>query len=86
MSRMLRVAVVVSHPIQHFCPRYLSWAKLPNVDLKVFFASDYGLSTYGDAGFDRDVKWDLRARFSTRVPARREGKPRDKPDRCAGRR
>jgi glycosyltransferase involved in cell wall biosynthesis len=60
---MSRVAVVVSHPIQHFCPQYTSWAKLPNVDLKVFFASDYGLSTYGDAGFDRDVKWDLHLDF-----------------------
>jgi glycosyltransferase involved in cell wall biosynthesis len=28
------------------------------VDLKVFFASDHGLSEYADAGFDREVKWD----------------------------
>jgi len=58
MSRTFRVAAVVSHPIQHFCPQYSSWAKLPHVDLKVFFASDHGVSAYADAGFGRDVKWD----------------------------
>ena len=58
MSRTFRVAVVASHTIQHFCPQYTSWAKLPGVDLKVFFASDQGLSAYADAGFGREVKWE----------------------------
>jgi glycosyltransferase involved in cell wall biosynthesis len=58
MSRTFRVAVVVSHPIQHLCPQYGSWARLPHVDLKVFFASDHGLSAYEDPGFGRDVRWD----------------------------
>jgi glycosyltransferase involved in cell wall biosynthesis len=65
MGRTLRVAVVVSHPIQHFCPQYTSWAKLANVDLKVFFASDHGVSAYEDAGFGRVVQWNgLRLEFS----------------------
>jgi glycosyltransferase involved in cell wall biosynthesis len=58
MKRPVRVAVVVSHPIQHFCPQYTSWARLPDVDLKVFFASDHGLTAYADAGFQREVTWD----------------------------
>jgi glycosyltransferase involved in cell wall biosynthesis len=58
MSRTFRVAVVVSHPVQHFCPQYASWAKLPDVDLKIFFASDHGLSAYEDEGFGRVVTWD----------------------------
>jgi hypothetical protein len=57
MRRPFRVAVVVSHPIQHFCPQYTSWAKLPAVDLRVFFASDQGLSAYEDEGFGRVVQW-----------------------------
>lgn len=57
MGRTFRVAVVVSHPIQHFCPQYESWAQLPNVDLKVFFASDQGMSAYEDEGFGRVVQW-----------------------------
>jgi glycosyltransferase involved in cell wall biosynthesis len=58
MSRSVRVAVVASHPIQHFCPQYTSWAALANVDLKVFFASDHGVSAYEDKGFGRVVQWD----------------------------
>jgi len=57
VRRPFRVAVVASHPIQHFCPQYTSWAKLPAVDLKVFFASDRGLSAYEDEGFGRVVQW-----------------------------
>jgi len=58
MNAAVRVAVVISHPIQHFCPQYESWAKLPQVDLKVFFASDKGLAAYEDKGFDRVLAWD----------------------------
>jgi glycosyltransferase involved in cell wall biosynthesis len=57
MSRTFRVAAVISHAVQHFCPQYTSWAKLPNVDLRVFLASDHGLLAYADQGFGRDVKW-----------------------------
>jgi glycosyltransferase involved in cell wall biosynthesis len=58
MSRTFRVVVVASHAIQHFCPQYTSWAKLPHVDLHVLLASDHGLSAYADRGFGRDVKWE----------------------------
>ena len=58
MNRTVRVATVVSHAVQHFCPQYTSWAKLPTVDLRVFLASDQGLSAYVDEGFGREVKWD----------------------------
>ena len=53
-----RVAVVVSHPIQHFVPQYSSWARLVGVDIKVFFASRQGLDAYEDKGFGRVVNWD----------------------------
>lgn len=52
-----RLAVVLSHPIQHFCPQYASWAKLPDLDLCVFFASSAGLNSYHDPNFGTDVKW-----------------------------
>lgn len=58
MNRVFRLAVVISHPIQHFCPQYTSWAALPNLELKVFFASNHGLVAYEDKGFGRVVKWD----------------------------
>ena len=57
-NRVFRLAVVISHPIQHFCPQYTSWAALPNVNLKVFFASTHGLAAYEDKNFGRVVKWE----------------------------
>jgi glycosyltransferase involved in cell wall biosynthesis len=50
--------VVLSNPIQHFCPQYTSWAALPGVDLKVFFASNHGLVPFDNKDFGREVKWD----------------------------
>ena len=60
----LRLAVVVSHPIQHFCPQYSSWAKMDVAESRVFFASRHGLDAYADKNFARTVKWeDLRLDF-----------------------
>jgi glycosyltransferase involved in cell wall biosynthesis len=53
----MKIAIVVSHPIQHFCPMYASWAKNQNVELIVFFASNLGVQTYNDPDFGREVKW-----------------------------
>lgn len=53
-----KIAVVVSHPIQHFCPQYGSWSKLDAVDIKVFFASRHGLDPYEDKNFARIVQWE----------------------------
>lgn len=53
-----RLAIVVSHPIQHFCPQYASWAALDEIDLRVFFASRAGLSSYHDREFERWLQWD----------------------------
>lgn len=53
----IRLAVVVSHPIQHFCPQYSSWARLGTVSARVFFGSKQGLERYHDAGFGTSVRW-----------------------------
>lgn len=52
-----RLAVVSSHPIQHFCPQYASWARLPEIELKVFFAARIGLERYFDPGFGQEIAW-----------------------------
>lgn len=57
-TRRTRVAIVVSHPIQHFCPQYSSWARLGGVDIMVYFASRSGLDAYEDKNFGRLVKWE----------------------------
>lgn len=53
-----RVAIVVSHPIQHFCPQYKSWSELQGVETMVYFASRRGLDPYHDVHFDKVIKWD----------------------------
>lgn len=52
-----RIAIVVSHPIQHFCPQYVSFAENPDVELKVFFASALGYKKYVDPNFKKEIVW-----------------------------
>jgi glycosyltransferase involved in cell wall biosynthesis len=57
MEKRTRIAIVVSHPIQHFCPQYASFAKNENVVIKVFFASTLGYKKYHDANFGQEISW-----------------------------
>jgi glycosyltransferase involved in cell wall biosynthesis len=52
-----RLAIVVSHPIQHFCPFYEALAASQRVHPRVFFASEAGARPYWDAGFGRAIRW-----------------------------
>lgn len=55
----VRLAVVVSHPIQHFGPWHREVAAQGAVALKVFFCCDWGLRVYNDPGFGVPVQWDI---------------------------
>ncbi len=57
MRQKPRIAVVVSHPIQHFCPQYRSWSQSAYWQIKVFFASTVGLQAHYDNDFGRSVRW-----------------------------
>lgn len=52
-----KIAIIQSHPIQHFCPQFASYAKIPGVELTVFFESDKGLKPYYDPLFKKEVNW-----------------------------
>lgn len=52
-----KLAIIVSHPIQHFCPQYSSWERLKAANLRVFFASRHGLDSYYDANFQQQIQW-----------------------------
>ena len=52
-----RIALVVSHPIQHFCPQYVSFAANVAVTFKVFFASTLGYRKYMDVNFNQEISW-----------------------------
>ncbi len=53
----LKIAIVISHPIQHFCPQYASFAKNPDITLKVFFGSALGYKKYLDVNFGKEISW-----------------------------
>ena len=52
-----KIGIVVSHPIQHFCPQYVSFAENRNIHLKVFFGSALGHKKYTDKNFKQEIAW-----------------------------
>jgi glycosyltransferase involved in cell wall biosynthesis len=55
----IRLAIIVTHPIQYFAPWYRELAKVPELDLKVFFCCDWGVNKYVDPGFKTELAWDI---------------------------
>jgi glycosyltransferase involved in cell wall biosynthesis len=55
----VRLAYLVSHPIQYQAPLLRRIAQEPEIDLTVFFGSDFSLRSYQDEGFGMNVKWDV---------------------------
>jgi glycosyltransferase involved in cell wall biosynthesis len=53
----LRIAIVISHPIQHFCPQYASFTQNGEIELKVFFASSLGYKKFVDVDFNQEISW-----------------------------
>ncbi|HEU4635240.1 MAG TPA: glycosyltransferase family 4 protein [Edaphobacter sp.] len=54
------MAYLVSHPIQYQAPLLRRLAKEPDIDLTVFFGSDFSVKGYKDEGFGGvGVKWDV---------------------------
>jgi glycosyltransferase involved in cell wall biosynthesis len=54
----LRLAYFVTHPIQYQAPLLRRIAREPDIDLKVFFSSDFSIRSYVDKGFGVPVQWD----------------------------
>ncbi len=56
---MLRLAYFVSHPIQYQAPLLRLIAAEPDIELKVFFYSDFSVKAYQDLGFGQTIEWDI---------------------------
>jgi glycosyltransferase involved in cell wall biosynthesis len=54
-----RIAVLNSHPIQYFAPLYAYLNAAPDLDVTALYLSDVSIRGGKDAGFGRDVKWDV---------------------------
>ena len=57
-QRPVRLAYLVSHPIQYQAPLLRRIAADPEIDLTVFFGSDFSVRGYKDHGFGVEVSWD----------------------------
>jgi len=53
----MRVAHLVSHPVQYYVPLYRELAGRPDLDLTVYYYSDRSTREFHDAGFGRAVTW-----------------------------
>ncbi|MEO6816019.1 MAG: glycosyltransferase family 4 protein [Edaphobacter sp.] len=60
MTQKVKLAYLVSHPIQYQAPLLRRIAQEPDIDLTVFYGSDFSVRGYKDEGFGGiGVKWDV---------------------------
>lgn len=52
-----KIAIIISHPIQHFCPLFVNLSKSNEWKIKVFFASATGAQPYVDPSFKKEIQW-----------------------------
>jgi len=55
----IRLAVVATHPVQYYAPVFALLAARPELEVRVFYGHDPEASSSFDAGFGREVTWDL---------------------------
>lgn len=55
----MRLAYLVSHPIQYQAPLFRSIAALPGIDFEVLFCHDHGVRATLDPGFGREIRFDV---------------------------
>jgi glycosyltransferase involved in cell wall biosynthesis len=58
-SSRVRLAIIVSHPIQYYVPLYKRLARRDDFIIKVFFTWHAGASPVEDRGFKLSVAWDI---------------------------
>jgi glycosyltransferase involved in cell wall biosynthesis len=59
MAPKVRLAYLVTHPIQYQAPLLRRIAAEPDIDLTVFFCSDFSLKSYLDPNFGKIIAWDV---------------------------
>lgn len=56
---MKKIAIISSHPIQYYAPWFRYLANETDLDLKVFYLWDFGITEQVDKGFKQVIKWDI---------------------------
>jgi glycosyltransferase involved in cell wall biosynthesis len=55
----IRLAIISTHPIQYYAPWYRNIARIQDLELKVFYLWDFGVTKQDDPGFDQSIQWDI---------------------------
>ena len=79
-----RLAVLASHPIQYQAPLYRLLANQPEIDLHVYFCSQWGVEPYYDSGFGERLSWDIPVLGGYRSTFLTNFSPRPNPSRMGG--
>src|SRR5688572_13163487 len=56
---MFRLSYIVTHPIQYQAPLLRRLAQSNEIDLEVFFLSDFSLHAHYEQAFNQTFKWDV---------------------------
>jgi len=56
---MPRLAIILSHPIQYYSPRFRWLRANTRLEFRVFYLWDFGVTARRDPEFARDLKWDV---------------------------
>jgi len=55
----VRLAIVVTHPIQHFVPFYRALAADPGIELHVLYGAPIGIKSYFDREMQSEISWNM---------------------------
>lgn len=56
---MIKLCILISHPIQYFSPVFRELSKSMDVDTTVMYRTRVGLDEFYDPGFGRKMSWDI---------------------------
>ena len=56
---MLKLAIITSHPIQYYAPWFSYINQNTDLELKVFYLWDFGVTKTVDQEFKKSIKWDI---------------------------
>jgi glycosyltransferase involved in cell wall biosynthesis len=59
VTAKIRIAYLVTHPIQYQAPLLKRIAKEPGIYLKAFFASNLSVGSFRDSDFNTIIRWDV---------------------------
>src|SRR5690349_5587276 len=56
---MKKLAIISTHPIQYYAPWFRYISSNTNIDLRVFYLWDFGITAQVDVGFKQVLQWDI---------------------------